>query len=263
MLLAIDTSTSQASVALVDRGVMLAELNWEVGQRHSTELFARLTWLLQSRAIPMTALDGIAVAVGPGSFNGLRVAVTTAKSLAFALGVPLYGHGTLDVIAWGAAAAGVERRVWALLDAGRGQIYAAAYAPEVSAREWAPLDGYHILTPEELAVRIDGPVLCSGEWRDETRAALERLAGGNVRFASRLRGRRASWLAELALARAGEGAHDDAAALEPLYLRRPAITRSTKVPKVPMIHGGSPEERQHEDHADSDGGEGGTHALRR
>lgn len=263
MLLAIDTSTSQASVALVDHGVTLAELNWEVGQRHSTELFARLTWLLQSRAIPMTALDGIAVAVGPGSFNGLRVAVTTAKSLAFALGVPLYGHATLDVIAWGAAAAGVERRVWALLDAGRGQIYAAAYATGISARGWAPLDGYHILTPEELAVRIDGPVLCSGEWRDETRAALEGLAGGTVRFASRLGGRRASWLAELALARAAEGAGDDAAALEPLYLRRPAITRSNKVPLVPVIYGDPPEGRQHEDHADANGGEGGAHALRR
>lgn len=232
MLLAIDTSTSRASVALVDQGVTLAELNWEVGQRHSTELFARLTWLLQSRDISMTALDGIAVAVGPGSFNGLRVAVTTAKSLAFALSVPLYGHATLDVIAWGAAAAGVERTIWALLDAGRGQIYAAAYAPDALAREWAPLDGYHILTVDELAARITGPVLCSGEWRDETRTALEGLAGSSVRFASRLGGRRASWLAELALARAAEGIHDDAAALEPLYLRRPAITRSNKIPTL-------------------------------
>ncbi|MGZ3639370.1 MAG: tRNA (adenosine(37)-N6)-threonylcarbamoyltransferase complex dimerization subunit type 1 TsaB [Ktedonobacterales bacterium] len=260
MLLAIDTSTSQASVALVDHGVTLAELNWEVGQRHSTELFARLTWLLQSRDIPMTALDSIAVAVGPGSFNGLRVAVTTAKSLAFALDVPLYGHATLDVIAWGAAAAGVERTIWALLDAGRGQIYAAAYAPDVSAAEWAPLDGYHILTPEELAASVDGPGLCSGEWRAETRAALDGLAGSYVRFASRLGGRRASWLAELALARAASGARDDAAALEPLYLRRPAITRSNK---VPMIQGGPPEGPRHDDHADANGGEGGTHALRR
>jgi tRNA threonylcarbamoyladenosine biosynthesis protein TsaB len=260
MLLAIDTSTSQASVALVDHGAMLAELNWEVGQRHSTELFARLTWLLQSRDIPMTALDGIAVALGPGSFNGVRVAVTTAKSLAFALDVPLYGHATLDVIAWGAAAAGVERTIWALLDAGRGQIYAAAYAPDVSAGEWAPLDGYHVLTPEELAARIDGPVLCSGEWRDGTRATLEGLAGSHVRFASRLGGRRASWLAELALARAAAGARDDAAALEPLYLRRPAITRSNK---VPMIQGGPPQRPRQEDHADANGGEGETHALRR
>lgn len=260
MLLAIDTSTSQASVALVDRGVVLAELNWEVGQRHSTELFARLTWLLQSRDISMLALDGIAVAVGPGSFNGLRVAVTTAKSLAFALDVPLYGHATLDVIGWGAAAAGVERTIWALLDAGRGQIYAAAYIPNSPADGWAPRDGYHILTPEELATRIDGPVLCCGEWRDETRTALEGLAGSHARFASRVGGRRASWLAELALARAAGGTRDDAAALEPLYLRRPAITRSNK---VPAIQGGPLAGLRHEEHADSNGGEGGLHALRR
>ena len=260
MLLAIDTSTSQASIALVEHDATLAELNWQVGQRHSTELFARLTWLLQSRGLPMTALDGIAVAIGPGSFNGLRVAVTTAKSLAFALGVPLYGHATLDTIAWGAAAAGVERTIWALLDAGRGQIYAAAYDPDVPARAWAPLDGYHILTPEELATRMSSSVLCSGEWRDETGATLESLAGSHVRFASRMGGRRASWLAELARARATDGASDDPAALEPLYLRRPAITRSNK---VPTISGGSPEGPRHEEHADSSGGEGATHALRR
>lgn len=260
MLLAIDTSTSQAGVAIVDRGVTLAELNWEVGRRHSTELFARLTWLLQSRDIPMAALDGIAVAVGPGSFNGLRVAVTTAKSLAFALGVPLYGHATLDVIAWGAAASGAERTIWSLLDAGRGQIYAAAYAPGAPALGWSPLDGYHIVTPEELAARIDGHVLCSGEWRDETRAALEGLVGSHVRFTSRLGGRRASWLAELALARAEVGAYDDAAALEPLYLRRPAITRSNK---VSTLQGGPLVGLRHEEHADPNGGEEGMHALRR
>src|SRR5215469_3468641 len=189
MLLALDTSTSYASIALADEGKLLAELNWHVGQRHSTELFARLTWLLEQQAVPMAALDGIAVATGPGSFNGVRVGLATANSLAFALGRPLYGVPTLDVIGWGAAL--VREPVWALLDAGRGQVYAAEYAArEQSAAGWAPVDGYHLLTSAELAARVPQPVVFSGEWRDETYAALRQALGATARCTATLAPRR-------------------------------------------------------------------------
>ena len=100
LLLALDTSTSYASIALARDGRLLAELTWEVGQRHSAELFDRIAQLLETAHLAPNMLNGIAVALGPGSFNGTRVAVTAAKTLAFALGVPIYGHSTLDVIAW-------------------------------------------------------------------------------------------------------------------------------------------------------------------
>ena len=75
------------------------------------------------RRVDAARLDGMAVATGPGSFNGIRVALATAKSLALALDVPLYGVPTLDVAAWGCSDA--EGPVWAILEAGRGQLYAA------------------------------------------------------------------------------------------------------------------------------------------
>jgi tRNA threonylcarbamoyladenosine biosynthesis protein TsaB len=229
MLLALDTSTHLASLALASPGRLVAELTWEVGQRHSAELFDRLRWLLTSAATEPRALAGIAVATGPGSFNGLRVALTTAKTLAFALGVPLYGHATLDVIGWGHATYGTP--VWALLEAGRGQLYAARYLPADSAMGWGPSggqDGYLVLTPAELARQVQGTILCAGEVRLETRALLAEALGERARFAKPLASRRASWLAELALARAAAGAADDPLQLEPLYLRKPAITHSTK-----------------------------------
>jgi tRNA threonylcarbamoyladenosine biosynthesis protein TsaB len=236
MLLALDTSTSAASLALVstaEPAETLAELDWSVGQRHSTELLLRLEWLLAIAGGRMEQLTSVAVATGPGSFNGLRVALSTAKSLSLARGIPLYGVPTLDICAWGYAY--MTGPIWAILEAGRGQVYAARYeGPARSADGWKPTGEYETLTPEELAARAlaepEGALFC-GEWRPETRAALDaRLAGlgERARFASRLRIRRGVWLAELALSRAALGLRDDPARIEPLYLRRPAITTSGK-----------------------------------
>lgn len=242
MLLAIDTSTTFASLALADGDALLAELNWRVGQRHGSETLECARWLMAGQGVPMARVDGVAVALGPGSFSGVRVALATAKSLAFALDAPLYGVPTLDAIAWGARLS--PDPIWALLDAGRGEVYAARYQPSLSAAAWAPeltnaTDGrddagaYSILTPAELAARISGRALFAGECRAETREALLAALGARARFTSPLEARRGAWLAELALARGERGAADDPRALEPLYLRRPAITTSKRPAAAP------------------------------
>src|SRR5690242_1448561 len=97
LFLALDTSTRQASVALCDEERLYGEYTWHVGNNHSVELLERIQRLLAEGGVSMSALDGVAVATGPGSFNGVRVAVATAKTLAFALRKPLIGIGTLDV----------------------------------------------------------------------------------------------------------------------------------------------------------------------
>jgi len=272
VLLALDTSTSYASIALARDGRLVAELSWDAGRSHSQELFGHLHWLLADRRIAIGDLEAIAVATGPGSFNGVRVAVTTAKSLSFALGVPLYASPTLDVVGWGACtslvAEPVARRVstggvgpvdgqreteaaarsgsvWAVLEAGRGQIYAAEYHGLVVVGEiWKPLDGYHLLSPLELAERIAAtgselPVLFCGEPASSTQAELARTLGQRARFAHLLPSRRASWLAELALAQASRGEASDIMSLEPQYLRRPAITTSTKFALPSQTAGGN------------------------
>ncbi len=256
MLLAIDTSTSNASIALVASEQTIAELNWAVGQRHSIELLQRLDALLAAHNIAQGRIERIAVALGPGSFNGVRVALATAKSLAFALGVPLHGVPTLDVIAWGQRLSAGP--VWAILEAGRGQLYAACYpAPASSAAGWAPEDGYQIVTPDELAERIGVAAVICGEWRPETRARLEGSAAPGMLFASPLEIRRATWLAELALARAARGLYDEPASLEPLYLRRPAITTSKR---ARFQQSGGQDDRPEEPAPE---GEGAARALRR
>lgn len=235
MLLAIDTSTHFASLALADGDVLLAELNWRVGQRHGAETLERARWLLDGQHVTMSQLDGVAVALGPGSFNGVRVAVTTAKTLAFALSIPLYGIPTLDVSAWGARLS--PDPIWSLLDAGRGEVYAACYDTRRATDAWAPepltdaddeshsgVGAYLITSPQALAARINGPVVFTGEWRAATRETLVTALGERARFTSTLASRRGAWLTELGAARARRGAVDDPHTLEPLYLRRPNIT---------------------------------------
>ncbi len=253
MLLAIDTSTNYASLALADDGALLAELNWRIGRHHNTQTLDRARWLLAGQGIAVAQLDSIAVALGPGSFNGLRVALATAKALAFALGVPLYGIPTLDVIAWGARLS--SDPIWALLDAGRGEVYAACYHPGDAQGVWAPQPitgvegdatagaGYLITTPEALAARIVAPVVFTGEWRNATRDSLAEALGERARFTTPLASRRGAALAELGALRAQYGAVDDPRALEPLYVRRPTITtaRATTMrpaPAAPATPGG-------------------------
>jgi tRNA threonylcarbamoyladenosine biosynthesis protein TsaB len=227
-LLALDTSTTEAGIALVRDGTMLAELNWHAGQRHGSELLPRLSWLLAASGIVPADLTCVAVALGPGSFNGIRVAVAAAKMLAFGLQAPLIGIPTFDCIAWGSAFATQE--IWAVLEAGRGQVYAAQYAgPAPSPTAWTTTTDYLLVTPAEMASRVETTALVCGEWRAETRLALEAALGARVQFAASVGGRRAIWLAELAMARAAVRHYDDPTRIEPMYVRRPAITNSARM----------------------------------
>jgi tRNA threonylcarbamoyladenosine biosynthesis protein TsaB len=247
MLLALDTSTSTASIAAIRDGRLAAEMTWDVGRRHSQELVARLSQLLDVSHATPADVSSIAVALGPGSFNGIRVGIATAGSLAFALGARLVGSPTLDVIAFGHAHhCGM---VCAVLEAGRGEAYAAWYASladgrgeppvgavaQVTERLWRVSD-YMVSSPHAVAHALgnasEEPLLLCGEWRPETRAAFEAELAGRVTFASALDVRRASWLAGMTLERAEMAGLREPDTIEPLYLRRPAITVSKKHPAL-------------------------------
>ena len=100
MQLAIDTSTDTASLALVQDSEILAELSWRCGQNHTTTLLPYLTSLLSQTGLKLGSVTGIIVARGPGSYNGLRVGISTAKGLALSLGISIVGVSTLAVAAY-------------------------------------------------------------------------------------------------------------------------------------------------------------------
>ena len=125
MQLAIDTSTDTASLALVQDDDVLAELTWHSGQNHSTELLPNLEYLLKITKRDIKAITAIFVARGPGSFNGLRVGVSTAKGLAFSLGIPIVGISTFEATAYPHAGTGLP--VCPIFNAGRSEIATATY----------------------------------------------------------------------------------------------------------------------------------------
>jgi tRNA threonylcarbamoyladenosine biosynthesis protein TsaB len=269
LLLALDTSTRQASLALCSEDELLGECAWYVGNNHSVELLDRIQRLLTEGSKSMLDIDGVAVARGPGSFNGLRVAVSTAKALAFALKKPLVGISTLDCIA-------AQQQQWqgpicSILEAGRSELYAACYlfdkvysgsSGEVT-YHMRQLSDYLLLSPQQVASHLQEHAstwfgvpgerklpsfLFCGEISAASRQALHTQMQEKCIFVnSVLAARHASVLAMLALQRLHNGQEDDPLLLEPLYLRRPSITTSTR--KQPLLGEKSNQSKGHRLHS--------------
>ena len=222
MQLAIDTSTDTASVAIVRDSEVLAELTWRSGQNHSVELLPHLSNLLNQVGLDLQSASGIIVAKGPGSFNGLRVGVSTAKGLAFSLGIPIVGISTLEVAAYPYAETGLP--ICPISNAGRDEIATAMYQKQ--GKRWRQLSTEQITTVETLCSRITTPTIFCGEFIPAITARLrEQLGDRAVIPGSVSRLRRAGFLAELGLQRLKAGDSDNPATLQPIYLRRPPITQ--------------------------------------
>jgi len=220
MQLAIDTSTDSASLALVQDDEVLAESTWLCGQNHSVELLPRLARLLNEAKVGLQSIRCIMVAKGPGSFNGLRVGISTAKGLAFSLGIPIIGISSLELEAYQHAETGLP--ICPIFNAGRGEIATAMYQKKDN--KWYQLAAEHITTVEALCSEITGKTVFCGEYvpliANQLRKRLKQRA---IIATTELR--RASLLVKLAKQRLEAEDYDNPATLQPLYLRRPAITQ--------------------------------------
>ena len=125
MLLAIDTSTRFAGVALADGDRVVATRSWYSSVNHTAELMPAVVQLLKSHAVAVKDLEGVAVALGPGGFSALRVGISVGKGLAAAGGIPILGVGSLDVEAFPFSDCGLP--VCVFLEAGRGEVASALF----------------------------------------------------------------------------------------------------------------------------------------
>jgi tRNA threonylcarbamoyladenosine biosynthesis protein TsaB len=209
LLLALDTSTSTASVALFDSQRVLSETTWLAGREHSTRLLVEVEAAFERIGRTSTDLTGLAVARGPGSFTGVRVALSVAKGMAAGLGIPLWGVSSLDVLAH--AAGEVDLPVRAVLEAGRGRYATALYVHGRCTQE------ARLATLDQLESLIEEPTLVIGELSPEARARLEH--DPHVRLAAAAAcARRAGYLAELGWQQAQSGDPGDPRALDALYV---------------------------------------------
>ena len=212
MILAIDSSTAWMGIGLYEDGVV-EERVWRVGSDHSRQLMPAIDAALRAHGVERASLSAVAVALGPGTFNGVRVGVTTAKLIAYGLGKPIVGVNTLEVYA-----AGRRGLVRPVLDAARGEVATALF------RDGTRVEEDRIATPEELFVEPGEETLFVGELKAEWRQTLEAVGGRAVVATPARCLRRPGLLAELGAVRLARGESDDVAALAPVYLRQPHIT---------------------------------------
>lgn len=214
MLLAMDTATRTASLALHDGMRLRYEATWEAGRRHTVQLMPRLVSALEDLGLRVEDLTGVAVTLGPGCFTGLRVALAVAKGLAITQRLPLVGVPTLDVVV---RAQGRDRRpLVALVQAGRGRLWAATYRWR---QGWRAREEPVLTTWEGLAAQVEEPTLFCGELDEAGQAVLKGLGSLAIPLPAAHSLRRAGFLAELAWERFRLGQTDDPASLVPVYLQ--------------------------------------------
>lgn len=221
MQLAIDTATNTASLALVKDDEVLFELNWRCGQNHTTTLLPNLDHMLKQAKLDIKAVTSIIVAKGPGSYNGLRAGVSTAKSLALSLGIPIVGISTMEAEAYQQAQRGLP--VCPIFNAGREEIAVAIY--QMKRQQWCQLVAEHITNVDALCSGITAKTIFCGEFAPFIATILKKqLKQKAVILSPASTLRRASFLAELGSFRLEAGEYDNPVTLQPLYLRGPAIT---------------------------------------
>ncbi|MBV9355282.1 MAG: tRNA (adenosine(37)-N6)-threonylcarbamoyltransferase complex dimerization subunit type 1 TsaB [Chloroflexi bacterium] len=209
-LLALDTATAFASIAVLDGDQVLAESTWRAGRTHTVRVLSEVEALLGRVEVAPKELTGLAVTVGPGSFTGVRVGISVAKGLAVGLGLPLWGVGTLEVLASSAPARG---RILTAIEAGRSRFVAATFERGCVFSPAQNVDA------EELLRLADATELIVGELAPSLRDRLELVLPGRLASpAASLR--RAGFLAQLALRRAEAGDPGDAAAVDAVYVGR-------------------------------------------
>ena len=214
MLLAIDTSTQEVGVALYDGNQVISEMVWVSKQYHTVELAPTVSALLDRIDITARDIDVLAVALGPGSFTGLRIGLAFVKGMALAGHLAVVGIPTLDILA--AAQPIADNPLIAVLHAGRGRLAVGWYRNHSGT--WNADGRLNILSLQDLAARIKSPTIVCGELTADERRILRRKRK-NVILASPAQSlRRPSFLAELGWKRWQRGKTDDPATLAPLYL---------------------------------------------
>ena len=216
MLLAIDTSTRYAGVALGAEGRVVSLRSWYSSINHTAELMPAIAEILLSQGLSAGGLSGITVALGPGGFSALRVGMSVAKGLAVTAGKPLVGVGTLDLEAFPYLESGMP--VCALLDAGRQEVASAHFGPD-GRRTREDM----ICPPQALFEAVSQATVFCGEgvqtWSQTIKDGLGALAVV-VKPAPSLR----LWsLLEVGGEKLAAGEADDLAGLQPYYLRMPSI----------------------------------------
>ena len=222
-IILIETSTALCSVALAEDGVITAYKESSAPKAHASLTAVFIDEMLAERNLKISDCDAVCVSMGPGSYTGLRVGVSTAKGLCFGSGKPLIAVGTLDTLV--AQAAGTEgcdtyKYIVPMVDARRMEVYTAVFENGVQITETAPA----IIDENSFTEQLEqGPVLFIG---DGAGKCADVIKHPNASFAQCWP--KASSMLAPAIKAYKEKRFEDVAYFEPFYLKEFVATVSKK-----------------------------------
>lgn len=224
-IILIETSTALCSTALVEDGKIVAYKESDTPRAQASLTAVFIKEMLDERGLKVKDCDAVCVSMGPGSYTGLRVGVSTAKGLCFGAGIPLLAVGTLDTLVWQAKDEGLLpegcSRIVPMVDARRMEVYTAVFSADgKQLSETTP----QIVEEGSFAAELsEGPVLFIG---DGAGKCADVIANGNAHYVQCCP--KASAMLHPALAEYKEKRFKDTAYFEPFYLKQFVATVSNK-----------------------------------
>lgn len=223
MILLIETSTDICSVALARDGQAILEKTLNGRYNHASQLTVLIHELQTTQGIQLTDLDAVAVSIGPGSYTGLRIGLSTAKGICFSLNKPLIAVNTLDALAWRAMQNYPDAHLFApMIDARRMEVFA-----KIIDRNWqTSLEPQSIIITENSFkeyLDTQAVVFCG----NGTQKCISVIKNPNAIFSDILCN--ATHLAALAHQKWQQKDFADLAYIEPVYFKPPNITIPKKV----------------------------------
>ena len=217
-ILGIETSTKTGSVAVVSENGVIAQYSLNIEVTHSERLMSTVDRVLKDTGLAVSDLVGFAVAIGPGSFTGLRIGLATVKGLALATGNPVAAVPTLQALAWNLPYAAYP--VCPLLDARKNEVYAALY--RFDEKTLVQVLPETVIPIDRLAKWLSGKTVFTGEGSRIYRDDIQKIFGERAVFApqSAVLPSGAA-VAEIGLNIIKSGRHAELDSLAPLYIRRP------------------------------------------
>lgn len=217
-ILAIETATIAGSIAVHDdKAGLIAEVRVDVKVAHAERLMPSIEWLLKTSCVSIHDIDAFAVSIGPGSFTGLRIGLSTAKGFSYATGKPVVPVPTLDAFA--RTLPFCSYMICPLFDARKNELYAALYKWEGDVcRKVFPETA---ISPAELMKQIHERTVFMGEGAALYKEVISVTLRDNAVFAPASRmSPAASAVAEIAEEKLKQGIVADTVSLTPFYIRR-------------------------------------------
>ncbi len=221
-ILAIDTSTMLGGIAVMEESALIAESRLNVKSTHSERLMTEIEHCLMQSDLKISDIDVFAVAIGPGSFTGLRIGLSTVKGFSYATGKPVVSVPTLEALAWNFPQS--RYPVCAMLDARKKEVYAALF--EWQNQDFQKIIAEHSIKPEEFirytlnAIRYD-KFIFAGEGAMIYRDKIIEVMGERAIFAPPEKTVPSpANVAALGLKKALMGDFSEPISLSPIYIRK-------------------------------------------